>query len=173
MHLCVKIFMLLSHWKQIMTRGLCLTLRASLKWAESMKHLWRSWGLSEKIMFSRKILDLEYYASYHVLTFYALKEWDPTCGILFMLKLREKYFPKPDIEICLLRYPAGAETFAPGRVKPFARFCGWFCLCHGHVKPFHRVLLTEATEVWRLGPQNCIFSSEAPHMNNGFGIFWS
>lgn len=37
----------------------------------------------------------------------------------------------------------------------------------------YSTLLTEATEVWRLGPQNCIFSSEAPYLRSGFGIFWS
>lgn len=47
--------------------------------------------------------------------------------------------------------PSVAETFAPGRVKPFARLCGWFCLGHSHVKHFRIVLFWQKQpkcDVW-------------------------
>lgn len=120
-------------------KGTMLDFQRSLKQAESIRHLWR---LSQQIMFSRKILDLEYYASYHVLTLYTLKEWDSRCGKIFSKAWHWDIF---------FMLPSGAETFAPGRVKPFARFCGWFCLCHSHVKHFRIVLFWQKQlkcDVW-------------------------
>lgn len=91
-------------------------------------------------MFSRKIPNLEYYASCHVLNFYTLKKWNLTCEILFLLKGREKYYPKPGIAVCFFMLTCWGSNLFTWQGVAFWKVCGWFCLCYSDVKSFHILL---------------------------------
>lgn len=132
----------------VKTVGMYLAFRAQWKGIEIMRQLW---GPIVRIISENNvtqedtwfgILCLLPYSQILYLEGTRLYMW-----IFIYVKTERKILFKADIVVYFLCYPAGVETFSLGRVKPFSRFCFWFCLCHSNVNSLsYTVLLTEAAE---------------------------